>query len=338
MRAYWMTTAAIVLAGCSGGPSGEPPSLTYGYVEAQQIEPPVETTPQPPMPIAGVAANPDAVPAPKTYKSGYAKIAAEVRKSKKDAKDCTFEGAIMTCPYVNGRIQRVILDGPTDEFSQSGSDANVTTFYLEPGESNPEVIMSNLGAFVPEITAGGEDSTSWRAKRDRANGRTTGARLIITVQAQKNGETSTMHVATGNRVYLYELTVPDCPLNEDGTPRRCNHPYNPVVQHTYESDQPKAPKVSANAHRSMPAVSDTRYRYEGSAGFLPNEWSAYNDGVNTYILPPARLASRPVPFLPQGSAPYFWVDPQSKHYVIRGLPAEVAFIRGEEKMTVRRDR
>jgi hypothetical protein len=333
MRKYLlMTVAGMVLAGCAGGHDGPAPSLTYNYVEAKEVPFSESAVPQVPMPLGGIATT--APPPEKKFKSASAKIAAEVRKSRRNALNCSFEGSIMTCPYQNGLRHQVIMDGASAE---GAKDSDVTLFYLEPGEGTPEIIFGNPEFFTGEVTAGGVDTTSMRAKRDRANGRKTpGARLIIAVKNYKPGERTSLTIATGSRIYLYDLIVPSCKQSDDAPPHKCNAPYNPVVQHTYESDQPKVPASSVSS-RSMPAVSDTRYSYDGPAEFLPREWSAYNDGINTYILPPARLASRPVPFLPQGSAPSFSVDPQSHHYVIRGLPGEVLFKRGDLTMTVRRE-
>jgi hypothetical protein len=305
----------------------------YDYVEAQEVAPPGPLTPSAPMPLGGVATRP-AQPE-KRYKSASAKIADAVRKSRRTALDCTFEGSIMTCPYHNGLRHQVILDGASTE---GATDSNDTQFWLEPGEGTPEAIFGNPQYFSAEVTAGGVDGTSMRSKRNRAHGRKTpGARLIITVKNYKPGERTSLTISTGSRTYLYDLVVPSCKQPENEPPHKCNAPYNPVVQHTYESDQPKLVAAAVPDHE-MPAVSDTRYTYDGPADFLPRAWSAYNDGVNTYILPPSRLASRPVPFLPRGSAPSFWVDPQSRHYVIRGLPDVVVFSRGDLTMTVRRER
>jgi hypothetical protein len=334
MRSYLlMGVAGIVLAGCAGGPSGQAPSLTYDYVEAKEVpfsEPP---PPPGPVPLGGVAT--EAPPPEKRWKSASAKISDAVKKSKRNALDCSFEGSIMTCPFRNGLRYQVTVDGASHEGAQ---DSNDTQFWLEPGEGAPEIIFGNPAYFTGEVTAGGVDTTSMRAKRDKAHGRkTVGSRLIIAVKNYKPGERTSMTIVTGNRVYLYDLIVPSCGQPEDETAKKCNAPYNPVVQHTYDSDQPQV-RAAVALSRDMPAVSDTRYSYDGPAEFLPKEWSAYNDGVNTYVLPPARLASRPVPFLPKGSAPSFSVDPQSRHYVIRGLPGEILFTRGDITMTVRRER
>jgi hypothetical protein len=333
MRNYLlMTVAGMVLAGCAGGPDGPAPSLTYNYVEAKEVpfEPVMASVP---VPIGGVATE---APKPeKKFKSASAKIADAVKKARRTALDCTFEGVIMTCPFQNGLRHQVIMDGASVE---RASDSNETQFWLEPGETAPEIIFGDPQWFSGEVTAGGVDSTSMRAKRDKVNGiKTPGARLIVAIKNYKPGVQTTLTISTGSRTYLYYLIVPSCKQPEGEPPRKCNAPYVPVVQHTYDSDQPKVRAATAPA-RSMPAVSDTRYSYDGPTEFLPKEWSAYNDGVNTYILPPARLASRPVPFLPQGAAPSFSVDPQSHHYIIRGLPGEVLFKRGDLTMTVRRER
>lgn len=337
MRRHLLITAAVMtLAGCSGGPEGEPPSLTYNYVEGQQIAPPVDPVPSIPMPLGGVATS--AAPPEKKWSSASAKIADAVRKSRRNALDCTFEGSIMTCPFRNGLRHEVRLDAASFEGAQ---DANETQFWLEPGEGTPEIIFGNPAFFSGEVTAGGVDTTSMRAKRDKAHGRqSASARLIIAVKNYKPGERSSMTIATGNRVYLYDLVVPSCGQPEDDTAKKCNAPYNPVLQHTYDSDQPqiKAAAVATPHPKAMPQVSDTRYAYEGSAEFLPDDWSAYNDGVNTYILPSPRLSSRPVPMFPKGGQASWWVDPSSNHYVIRGLPNEVLFSRGKTTMTVRRSR
>lgn len=327
-----MSVAGVVLAGCAGGPSGDAPSLTYDYLQAQEVQPPGPGTLQVPVPFGGVATGP-AKPE-KKFTSPAAKTAAMVKRSRRTALDCSFEGSIMTCPFQNGVRQQVIMDGPS---ADGETDSDVTLFYLEPGEATPEAILGNPQWFMVEVTAGGIDGTSMRAKRERANNRkSASARLIVTVKAYKQGERTSLSIATGSRVYLYDLVVPSCKPAEDAAPRKCHAAYHPVVQHTYGSDQPRV--TAATVHRpDAPAVSDTRYVYHGPAEFLPGEWSAYNDGVNTYILPPARLSSRPVPFLPRGSAPSFWIDPTSRHYVIRGLPGEVRFVRGDLVMTVRRE-
>lgn len=330
------TTAGLSLAGCAGGPEGPPPSLSYGYVEGQQIDVPMETEARPavPIPLGGVAREPP--PPEKVWKSDAAKIADAVKKARRNALDCSFEGEIMTCPYQNGQRYKVTMDGPSVE---RAPDSFETQFWLEPGESNPEVVFSDPNFFSSEITGGGVDTTSMRAKRDKAHGRQTpSVGLIISVKAYKPGETVNMTILTGSRRYLYRLTVPSCSANQASPPAKCNAAYNPVVQHTYDSDQPQIKMPKQRLERSAPQVANTRYRYDGSAEFLPDEWSAYNDGVKTYIIPPARLSSRPVPMFSQGAPAQWWVDPETKGYVIRGLPPEVRFQRGEAFMIVRSDR
>lgn len=335
MRKPLLTAAiGLVLAGCVDGPGSPAPALTYDYVEAQEVGPPGPSTPDAPMPPGGVATRP--APSEKRYRSASAKIADAVRRSRRTALDCAFEGSIMTCPYQNGLRHQVIMDGASAE---GATDSNDTQFWLEPGEGTPEAIFGNPQYFSAEVTAGGVDGTSMRAKRDRVHGRQTpGARLIITVKNYKPGERTSLTISTGSRTYLYDLVVPSCRQPEGEPPHKCNAPYNPVVQHTYDSDQPKLVAAAPAPDREVGAVTDTRYTYDGPADFLPREWSAYNDGVNTYILPPSRLSSRPVPFLPRGSAPSFWIDPQSRAYVIRGLPGEILFSRGDLTLTVRRER
>lgn len=332
MRSYLlMTVTGIVLAGCAGGPEGSPPPLTYNYVEGKQIEPPVEVPALPPMPLGGVATEPP--PPEKTFKSPAAKMADAIQSARRTALSCSFEGEIMTCPFENGRRYTVTMDGPTAE---RGQDSNESQFWLEPGESTPEAIFGDPTWFTAEVSGGGIDTTSMKAKRDKVNGvKTAAAGLIIIVKAYKPGVSTTLTIATGNRRYLYKLVVPSCKQPDNAAPHKCNAPYNAVVQHTYDSDQPRLKMPASSLRRPTPPVSSTRYRYSGAAEFLPGEWSAYNDGVNTYIVPPARLASRPVPMFPQGGPASFWVDPATGHYVIRGLPPEVVFKRGDQTLTVR---
>lgn len=336
LRSYLLVTAAgLGLAGCAGGPEGSPPSLTYGYVEGQQIEAPVERAAMPsaPMPLGGVAT--EEPPPEKVWKSDSAKIADAVRKAQRNALNCTFEGEIMTCPYQSGYRHKITMDGPSTE---RGQDSFETQFWLEPGESTPEVIFGDPQWFSAELTGGGVDTTSMRAKRDKAHGRQTpSANLIIVAKNYKPGVTTTMSINTGSRKYLYKLTVPSCAGNNASPPTKCNAAYNPVVQHTYDTDQPALKATAAKISRPAPQVANTRYAYAGSADFLPGEWSAYNDGVKTYILPPARLSSRPTPMFPNGASAQWWVEPATNQYVIRGLPGEVRFHRGESTMTVRRE-
>jgi hypothetical protein len=336
-----MTVAGIGLAGCAGGPEGPPPSLTYGYVEGQQIAPPPDETPTITSGPMALGKNMPVdlalreVPPEKTWKSDSAKIADAKRKARRSALDCSFEGEIMTCPFQEGYRHKIYVDGASIERAQ---DSFETQFWLEPGEQTPEVIFGDPQWFKAELTGGGVDTTSMRAKRDKANGRqTTSARLNIVLKNYKPGVSTTMSINTGSRMYLYMLIVPSCKANEASPPAKCNAPYNSVVQHTYDSDQPQI-KAAPAAQRSVSAqVANTRYEYQGSAEFLPGEWSAYNDGVKTYILPPPRLASRPVPMFPNGAPAQWWVDPSSNQYVIRGLPPEVVFSRGDAKMTVRKE-
>lgn len=330
-----MTVAGLSLAGCAGGPEGPPPSLSYGYVEGQQIEPPAEPVARPsaPIPLGGVAREP---PPEKVWKSDAAKIADAVKKARRNALDCSFEGEIMTCPYQNGQRYKVTMDGPAVEWAQ---DSFETQFWLEPGEMTPEVIFSDPQWFSAELTGGGVDTTSMRAKRDRAHGRQTpGVGLILSVKAYKPGETVNMSINTGSRRYLYRLVVPSCAANSASPPAKCNAAYNPIVQHTYEGDQPQIKASKERISRPAPQIASTRYAYDGSAEFLPGEWSAYNDGAKTYIIPPARLSSRPVPIFAQGAPSQWWVDPETKGYVVRGLPPEVRFKRGDAFMTVRKER
>lgn len=336
MRSYLlMTVAGLGLAGCAGGPEGPPPSLTYGYVEGQQIAPPVEVAavPSAPIPLGGIATE-EPPPEPK-WKSDSAKIADAIKKARRNALDCTFEGEIMTCPFQNGYRHKVIMDGPSVERQ---SDSFETQFWLEPGEQTPEVIFGDPQWFTAELTGGGVDTTSMRAKRDKANGRQTPkTNLIIAVKNYKPGISTTMSINTGSRKYLYKLIVPSCAGNTASPPTKCNAAYNPIVQHTYDTDQPQLKAPAAPTRRPMPQVSSTRYAYSGSAEFLPGEWSAYNDGVKTYILPPARLSSRPVPMFAGGAPAQWWVDPNTSQYIIRGLPTEVRFQRGDATMTVRKE-
>jgi hypothetical protein len=333
MLKRWMmlTVAGIGLAACAGGgPEGEPPALNYDYVEGTEVAPPSDVPPPVPVPLAGVAGMEP--PVQKKWKSAAAKTADAIKRSKRTALDCTFEGSIMTCPFENGNRTQVTLDGPS---APKATDSNGTIFYLEAGEGTPEVIFGNPQWFMAEVTGGGTGTESWKSKRDRANNRKTpGTRLVISVKAYKPGESTPMSVATGNRIYLYDLHVPSCKANDEA--KKCNLPYHPVVQHTYDGDQPNI-KPSSVTRRQAPAVANTRYAYQGAAEFLPNEWSAYNDGVNTYVLPPARLSSRPVPMFPKGGPSNFHVDAVTKQYVIRGLPGEVVFKRGSATMTVRKE-
>lgn len=335
MRSYLlMTVTGIVLSGCAGGPEGSPPSLTYNYVEGQRIEPPVDKPPMPEMgPMAGLPLEPE--PPEKLWKSDGEKIADATKRAKRNALDCSFEGEIMTCPYQNGLRYKLRLDAPTAERSQ---DSFQTELWLEPGEKMPEAIFNDPQWFSAEISGGGIDTSSMKYKRDKNNGiKTEGAGLIIIVKSYKPGARGTLTVATGSRRYLYDIVTNACKQPEGQAPRKCNAPYNAVVQHTYESDQPKPREATQARQRPTPRIASTRYSYDGAAEFLPNEWSAYNDGVNTYIVPPARLASRPVPMFPEGGPSSFWVDPATSNYVIRGLPREVAFKRGDQTLTVRQE-
>jgi hypothetical protein len=154
MRKYLLiTVAGVVLAGCAGGPSGPAPSLTYNYVEAQEVPFSEPAMPSVPVPIGGVATE---APKPeKRFTSASAKIADAVKKARRTALDCTFEGVIMTCPYQNGLRHQVIMDGASVE---RASDSNETQFWLEPGETTPEIIFGDPQWFSGEVTAGGVDS------------------------------------------------------------------------------------------------------------------------------------------------------------------------------------
>lgn len=135
-----------------------------------------------------------------------------------------------------------------------------------------------------------------------------------------------------------------------------NAPYNRIVEWWMPGEELRRfSDALASGEVSAPTIEpatgvphvevEARYKPNGQApdGWLAEEWTAFNDGERTYVIPPPGLPFNAVPVVrnaQDGDTPLYRMrsrlDGEGTYYQISALPSEIIMSHGDETMTLRR--
>lgn len=340
-----LLTAAL-LSGCAAEMPTYPSDLEYQYVPIEKGMPAAALqTPMPVVPGSHPSNGPvtrEKVVKPKTNAQA---MRAALKAAETNPTDCDFENSVMVCPFEKGRIYNVfvkagnlaspsltkdgqITDAKVDAEqalvvgNQTDTPGNPTLFMLQPGEKIVNIGFDNYDWF--SLPPEGEEESGIDPTSVYGGGGDSQA--IIPVRGWKAGERTGMWILTNRRTYLIRLHTN-------------RYDYNRAVAWHYRDDPETADNMFTGSAKAAGMVVDPvdparlkPYDVSGPAEWLPEKWGAWHDGEKLRLIPPAEIASRPVPFVRRdgNEGKTRWDVAADGSYVIYGRPAEVFMHEGDK--------